>query len=148
MNKEFCKGIDDLLALFENSLSPAQALSAKLISQVSVAITKERIKLGMTQQEFADYIEVKQSQVSRWEHGEYNFSIKKIAEIASKLNLDVNIALTDMSLYGSLEDLTNYQALPKTTTIRYTTQSNYKSKSFTKPVKSVYKEEYIHASVC
>lgn len=91
MNTEFCKGSEDILELFENTLSPEEVLSAKLISQISTAITKERLRLGMTQIEFADYIDVTQSQISRWERGDYNFSIKKIAEIASKLNLDIDI---------------------------------------------------------
>ena len=34
--------------------------------------------------------------ISRWECGDYNFSINKIAEIASKLDLDVNITMSHL----------------------------------------------------
>lgn len=95
--------IDDLLALFEDALSPADVIASKLIAQVSTAITKERIKLGMTQTEFAKHINVTQSQVSRWEHGNYNFSLEKIADIAAKLDLDINISAVSMSVYKNLD---------------------------------------------
>ena len=90
MNTEYCKGIHDLLALFEDTLSPVDALTSKLMAQISSEITKERLKLGMNQSEFAKYIGATQSLVSRWEHGDYNFSIKKIAEVAVALNMDVD----------------------------------------------------------
>ncbi len=94
--------INNLLTLFEDVLSPAEVLSSKLMAQVSTAFTRERLKLRLTQSEFAKYIGVTQSQISRWEHGDYNFSLEKIADIASKLNLDVNIYAVDMSIYKSL----------------------------------------------
>ncbi len=103
MSKTSKKGIDDLLALFEDVLSPADVLSSKLRAQVSTAFTRERLKLHMTQSEFARHIGVTQSQISRWEHGDYNFSLEKISDIAAKLNLDVNFYAVDMSVYKSLD---------------------------------------------
>lgn len=98
---------NDLLALFENVLSPADVIASKLMAQVSTAITKERIKLGMTQSEFAQHIGVMQSQISRWEHGNYNFSLEKIADIAAKLDLDVNFTAINMSVYKTLDGYNN-----------------------------------------
>lgn len=91
--------VHDLLALFEDVLKPEDVLAAKLMAQVSEAITKERIRLHMTQAEFADHIHVKQSQISRWECGNYNFSLEKIADIAAKLNLDVNFYAVSMEVH-------------------------------------------------
>ena len=54
-------GTDDLLSLFEDSLTPQDVLSAKLMAQISSAITSERLRLRMSQQEFADHINVPQS---------------------------------------------------------------------------------------
>ena len=85
MDKNKVCTVDDLFALFADVLSPADVLSAKLMGQISSAITKERLDLNLTQKEFASYIDATQSLVSRWERGDYNFSINKIAEIASKL---------------------------------------------------------------
>ena len=90
MSKKHTRTIEDLFDLFSESLSPADVISAKLMSQISTAITKERMKLSMNQADFAKHIDATQSLVSRWEHGDYNFSIRKIAEIAASLNLDVN----------------------------------------------------------
>ncbi|MCD8326182.1 MAG: helix-turn-helix domain-containing protein [Lachnospiraceae bacterium] len=97
-------GIDDLFSLFEDALSPGDILSAKLQAQVSTAITKERKKLGMTQAQFAEHIKVTQSQISRWECGNYNFTIDKIADIASMLDLNVDITFVPMAACRSLND--------------------------------------------
>lgn len=117
MNDAVKCDIHDLTALFENTLSPAAVLSSKLMAQVSAAITKERLKLHMTQTEFAQYISVTQSQISRWEHGDYNFSLEKIADIASRLNLDINISFVDMSVHKYSETYeSDYAASPQTFT--------------------------------
>lgn len=85
--------IEDLLSLFEDVLSPDQMLYAKATSQISSAITRERLRLRMNQSEFADYIHATQSLVSRWESGEYNFTLQKIAEIAAALDMDVSVRM-------------------------------------------------------
>ena len=102
MNKSQNYTIDDLLSLFEDVLSPADAIAAKLMAQISSSITRERVQLKMTQSDFARHIGVRQSQVSRWEHGDYNFTLEKIADIAAKLDLDVNISVTPIAVYKSL----------------------------------------------
>ena len=68
-------------------------LSAKLMAQFSNAITSERLNLNMSQQDFAKHISATQSLISRWECGDYNFSINKIAEIAAKLDLNVDFKI-------------------------------------------------------
>lgn len=93
MNNKYECSVEDLFELFSENLEPADVLSAKLMAQISTSITRERIKLHMGQKEFAKHINASQSLVSRWEHGDYNFSIKKLADIASRLDLDVNIAI-------------------------------------------------------
>ena len=68
-------------------------LSAKLMAQFSNAITSERLNLNMSQQDFAKHINATQSLISRWECGDYNFSINRIAEIAAKLDLNVDFKI-------------------------------------------------------
>lgn len=155
MNKSNICVIEDLLQLFEETLSPSDVLISKLMAQISTAITKERLKLHMTQSEFAEYIGSSQSLVSRWEHGDYNFTIKKIAEIAVKLNLDVNIEMRNMSLYQSTESFMNKLSFPKTTTIHYseasfcsTLNNTYKNILPLTTLQSNHTEEYYHASIC
>lgn len=103
MNQNKKCTIDDLLSLFEDSIKTSDVLASKLMAQISAAITKERIKLNMTQTEFAGYLEVAQSQISRWEHGDYNFSIEKIADIAAKLELDVNFTAVPLAAYQAID---------------------------------------------
>ena len=57
--------LEDLLALFEDVVQPEDIMYTKIISQASRYITKERLRLNMSQKEFADHIHAKQSLVSR-----------------------------------------------------------------------------------
>lgn len=61
--------------------------------ELSAAIVKQRIALGMTQKQFAEYMNVSQGMVSKWESTDYNFSMKALAEIAAKLDLELDIDL-------------------------------------------------------
>lgn len=103
MNENLKCGIGDLLSLFNEKLDSAEILSSKLMAQVSSIITSERLRLHMNQKDFATYIGASQSQISRWEHGDYNFSIRKISEVASKLDLDVNISMSPLPAAQQLQ---------------------------------------------
>ena len=74
-----------------SSLTKEQVKKLELIHEISMAIVRERKKLGMNQTEFAKFLGVTQGMVSKWESGEYNFSLENISNIFVKLNLDVNI---------------------------------------------------------
>ncbi len=145
MGNNNAASLEDFLGLFEKVLTPAQVLEAKLMAQVSSAITKERTRLGMTQSEFAKHIDVKQSQISRWERGDYNFSISKIADIAAKLNLDINIFATDASITIASMD-TSYSS------IKYCIKMDYSSKGHYDPemlcsTRSMNKEELDYVTI-
>lgn len=45
----------------------------------------------MTQEQFAEYMGVTQSMVSKWESREYNFTIRSLNEIYHKLGLSISI---------------------------------------------------------
>lgn len=146
MSKEAKCNIDDLLDLFSEVLSASDILSSKLMAQVSTAITKERLKMRMNQKEFAGYLGVTQSEISRWEHGDYNFSLKKVAELATRLEMDVDINLTKMSIKKTMgsESIYMYTSTqtficPSITTpqIKYCEAQSYSSK----------KEDFYHASI-
>lgn len=47
----------------------------------------------MTQKEFAKHIKVSQGMISKWEGGDYNFSIKSLAEFAEKLDMELYVNL-------------------------------------------------------
>lgn len=49
--------------------------------------------MKMTQKEFVEHIKVSQGMISKWESGDYNFSIKTLAEVAEKLDMELYINL-------------------------------------------------------
>ena len=49
--------------------------------------------MGLTQQEFAEYMGVTQGMVSKWESREYNFTIKTLNEICRKIDLELSVSL-------------------------------------------------------
>lgn len=100
-------GIDELFELFEKDITVSDVLSAKCMSDISSAIVKKRLELGLTQKEFAEYMKVSQAMVSKWEGGDYNFSIKSLAELAEKLDLDMEIRLSDHKSKVEINHLKN-----------------------------------------
>lgn len=63
------------------------------LAKISAHIERCRIEMGMTQQEFADYMGVTQGMVSKWESREYNFTIKTLNEICQKIDLELSVSL-------------------------------------------------------
>lgn len=91
MGKENVVGLDELFQLFDDKLTLADINASKYLGKISAAIVQKRIELKMTQKEFAGYVDVSQSMVSKWESGDYNFTVKGLAELAEKLNMELYI---------------------------------------------------------
>lgn len=83
-----------LVNVLTANLSAADIKTAIVTSDISFRITKERVNRRMTQKEFAEYMGVTQAMVSKWESGDYNFTIGSIAKIFEKLKLDFNFEIT------------------------------------------------------
>lgn len=92
-NKENSTSLEDLLAMFEDNISIADINASRYLGKISASIVKRRMELKMSQKKFAGYLGVSQGMVSRWEGGDYNFSIKALSEIAEKLELELYINL-------------------------------------------------------
>lgn len=86
-------GLGELFKDFTDYLSVADILAAKTLTKISVIISKSRIDMGMNQKEFAEFMEVSQSMVSKWESEDYNFTIETLAKICEKLNLQLDIEM-------------------------------------------------------
>lgn len=63
------------------------------LAKISARIERCRIELGMTQQEFTEYMGVSQGMVFKWESREYNFTIKTLNEICQKIDLELSVSL-------------------------------------------------------
>lgn len=88
-------GIAEKLAKAKNTnwisegFSETEVRTMVELAKISVRIERCRIEMGMTQQEFAEYMGVSQEMVSKWESREYHFTTDILNEICHKLNLDV-----------------------------------------------------------
>lgn len=76
---------------FEDVMTEDETKLALLKTKISVALLKERIRMDLGQHEFAKMLGVSQGLISRWEQGEYNFTLKKLVNIFSKLDIDIDI---------------------------------------------------------
>ncbi|MDD6570838.1 MAG: helix-turn-helix transcriptional regulator [Thermoflexaceae bacterium] len=68
-------------------LSDSEINSIKELAKISAKIEMKRNELGMNQKEFARMMNVSQGMVSKWESGEYNFTIVTLKEICDNLGL-------------------------------------------------------------
>lgn len=58
------------------------------LAVISAKIQLKRLELGLNQKEFAKMMNVSQGMISRWESGDYNFTIATLTEICDKLDLE------------------------------------------------------------
>lgn len=65
----------------------------ELYKAIGKNIQNERKKLGLTQEKFAELMDVSWSYVSKIESGVLNISLGKIYEISQYLNVDVSVLL-------------------------------------------------------
>ena len=73
-------------------LSDAEIKTTVALAKISGQIERCRIDMHMSQKEFATYMGVSQTMVSKWGSREYNFTIKALNEICEKVNLTITVA--------------------------------------------------------
>lgn len=74
-----------------NELSEGEKAEAELMAGIAMAIHDKRTAMSMTQQEFADLNHVSQTMVSKWESGEYNFTISNLSRILAVLGIEITL---------------------------------------------------------
>lgn len=97
MNNSHSLPVSELLETLTKGISDEDLIYTTVLSDVSNAIIRERIRRNMTQSEFAALLGVTQAQVSKWENEDVNFSLRKLSEISAKLNLRLSCTLTPRS---------------------------------------------------
>lgn len=68
---------------------------------IANAIYHERKRRGMSQAEFADLFDVAQPMVSKWESGEYNFSIDGLSSLFYRLDIPFLLLTPHMDVAAS-----------------------------------------------
>ena len=89
-------------------IDPAQKKIAMLKGKFAALILNKRYELGMNQTDFAKFLGVSQTMVSRWEDGEYNFTLEKVGEISSKLGLEMDLTILNSSTNSLPSNVTVY----------------------------------------
>ncbi|MCO7109621.1 helix-turn-helix domain-containing protein [Gemmiger formicilis] len=72
-------------------MTPAERSANQQLALISAAIEMWRADHNMTQAAFAEFMGVTQVMVSKWESGEYNFTVKTLSEISAKINMPPDV---------------------------------------------------------
>ena len=76
-----------------HELSEADKAEAKVLADIAMALHNKRVAMGLNQKEFGKLYNVSQTVASRWESGEYNFTIHTLINVLT--NLGISIQLVD-----------------------------------------------------
>ena len=60
-------------------------------AEIAIHIHEKRISMNMTQKDFAEFTGVSQTMVSKWESGEYNFTVGNLSRLMVTLGLKLEI---------------------------------------------------------
>ncbi len=82
-------------------LSELEIATAKIKGIIAGTIANKRLELGMSQKQFADFMEVTQGMVSRWESCDYNFTIESAITIFDKLGIKFSVNIDDTRVSNS-----------------------------------------------
>ena len=96
---------------FFDSLPEHQLNTALICGAIAATIINKRHSLGLTQQEFAERYGVTQGMVSKWESANYNFTIARLSELMSKLEIPFDVLLEGKS--ATNQDLQKYNNNPQ-----------------------------------
>ena len=61
----------------------------------STTLLEYRLKHNMTLKEMSSYLEVTPKMLSKYESGDYNFSLSQICDICEKLNLKLSLSIIE-----------------------------------------------------
>lgn len=84
----------ELFTALIKDISAQDIKTALVQSQISTAITNERIHRKMTHVEFAGLLGVTPEKLWLYEQGDYNFTILELSNIFAKLDMNYEIVIT------------------------------------------------------
>ena len=75
----------------------AESYYYDILYKVSTAVFEKRLANNMNQTEFSGLLGVSQAMVSKYESGDYNFTIKQICKLCEKLDLSIDFSLSPVN---------------------------------------------------
>lgn len=90
---------NEMFEFISQYISKSDIYAANLIGKISAFICRRRNELGMTQKDFAKFMDVSQGMISKWESADYNFTVESVAKISEKLGYIVDIDFESESEY-------------------------------------------------
>lgn len=78
---------DDLFS----DLTAEEKSYENIMAKIAITIHNSRKKRNMNQVQFAQLMGISQTMVSKWESGDYNFTIENVIQIFEKLDLKFDI---------------------------------------------------------
>ena len=82
--------IEKFAEALSNSVTSSDLRSAEILSNISLCLIKYRMDHKMDQKAFAKCLGVSQPMVSKYESGNYNFTIRSLVDITEKLEVNFN----------------------------------------------------------
>lgn len=89
-----------------SELSQEDKMEADLLAEIAIQIHTRRMEMKMSQAEFAKFNKVTQTMVSKWESGEYNFTIQKLAEIFANIGLSLTFDIGEKKEAHAVQPVT------------------------------------------
>lgn len=83
--------LSDLLNMFQESVSEEDIESAAVVGKAVAKIVRRRVELGMTYEEFAEYVGVDSKVISELECRDCKFDIERLSDIIKKLAIKENV---------------------------------------------------------
>lgn len=87
----------DYLEKLTSEMSASKLYYYDILYTLSTTVLENRLKREMTQKDFAKLLGISQAMVSKYESGDYNFTVKQICKICEKLNLSPDLSLSNLN---------------------------------------------------
>lgn len=75
------------------SKSKSVSMYYDILYHISTTLFKERMSRGMSMKEFANVLGVTPAMVSKYENGDYNFSLRQLCDVCEKLEWKLGFGL-------------------------------------------------------
>lgn len=96
----------DIIESLQSEITTSDSYYYDILYKISTAVFENRISKDMNQNEFSNLLGVSQAMISKYESGDYNFTIKQVCKLCEKLDLHIDFSLSPIT---SENDKVSYQ---------------------------------------